>query len=462
MAERLSFQDGNVTIPAIHVRRSVQSQYYFVITQTADTQPTPVLVSRKYVVPAAHEALIRVFSTARPEKDTLALIEPRIASIHTLDDMPQDEIWQSVIIARTVTQWSRVTNSALVQVANPSDRAIVLKPNTMVGTVLPVTAISPQTASAVTQNCSESLQARIDLTAALDESFKNTTFDDQQRTQIINLCTKYRSVFSLNRKELGKCTIAEAQFSLQKDTKPVDRHPYRTNPRAQKVIDKCVDDMQQIDIIEKRPSEWGSPVYIVAKADGSPRFCVDYRTTINKFLVRETWPMPDIESHIDTVGGANFITVCDVQSVYWQIPVAHKDRHKTAFVTSKGKYVFKVLPFGIANAPWILQRVMSLAFANFGQPSGLLVYMDDVIACSATWEAHLKLLEDMFRALQTAGLTLKPDKIHFGPKEVQYLGHVLSADGIRMGKDRIKAIIDLKTPTTIKELRSVLGTVNFV
>ena len=105
---------------------------------------------------------------------------------------------------------------------------------------------------------------------------------------------------------------------------------------------------------------------------------------------------------------------------------------------------------------------MSLAFASFGQPSGLLVYMDDVIACSATWEAHLKLLEDMFRTLQTAGLTLQPSKIHFGPKEVQYLGHVLSADGIRMGEDQIEAIIDLKIPTTIKELRSVLGTSNFV
>ena len=94
------------------------------------------------------------------------------------------------------------------------------------------------------------------------------------------------------------------------------------------MIDKCVDDMEEIDIIEKRPSEWGSPVCIVAKADGSPRFCVDYRATINRFLVRETWPMPDIESHIDTVGGANFITVCDVQSAYWQIPIAPKDRIK--------------------------------------------------------------------------------------------------------------------------------------
>ena len=105
---------------------------------------------------------------------------------------------------------------------------------------------------------------------------------------------------------------------------------------------------------------------------------------------------------------------------------------------------------------------MSLALANFGQPSGSLVYTDDVIECSATWKAHLRLLEDMFGTLQTAGLTLKPSKIHFRPKKVQYLGHVLSADGIRMGEDRIKAISELKTSTTIKELRSVLGTINFV
>ena len=104
---------------------------------------------------------------------------------------------------------------------------------------------------------------------------------------------------------------------------------------------------------------------------------------------------------------------------------------------------------------------MHLGYSNVSS-IGLLVYMDDVIACCATWEAHLKLLEDMFCALQTAGLTLKPSRIHFGPKEVQYLGHVLSADGIRMSEDRIKAIIDLKKPTTIEDLRSVLGTVIFV
>ena len=75
--------------------------------------------------------------------------------------------------------------------------------------------------------------------------------------------------------------------------------------------------------------------------------------------------MPDIESHVDTVGGAKLIAVCDVQSAYWQIPIAKKDCQKTAFVTSKGKCIFKALPFGIADAPWVFQRVMSLAFANF-------------------------------------------------------------------------------------------------
>ena len=90
------------------------------------------------------------------------------------------------------------------------------------------------------------------------------------------------------------------------------------------------------------------------------------------------------------------------------------------------------------------------------------VYIDDVIACSATWKGHLKLLEGMFQALQAAGLTLKPFKIYFRSKEVYYLGHVLSVDGINISEDRIKTIADSKTPTTIKQLRFVLGAVNYV
>ena len=167
--ERLFFQDCNVTVPATHARRSLESKYCSVIAQTSDEQSVPVWVSKKYVIPAAHEALIRVFSTARPQKDTLVLIEPRIVSANTLEGKLQVEIWQGLIMARTVTDWCNKTKSALV--GNPSNRTIILKPKSVVGTISPVTTISPRTASAIMDNNSKRSQARIDLTAALDQSF---------------------------------------------------------------------------------------------------------------------------------------------------------------------------------------------------------------------------------------------------------------------------------------------------
>ena len=267
-------------------------KYCSVIAHTSEEQIVLVWVSNKYVIPAAHDVLTRVSSTARPQKKYVSADRARIVSANTLDGVPQDEIWQALIVARTVTHWCNKTMSALLQIGNSSDRTITLQPKTVVGAISPVTAISPRTASAMMLNNSESSQARIDLTTALDESFKKSTFNDQQKTQLLDLCTQYRSNFSLNQEELGRCTIAEAEFPLQENTKPVDRHPYRTNPRPQEVIDKCVESMESVDIIEESPSAWGSPVCTVFKADGSPCFCVEYRNT---FLVRETWPMPDIE-----------------------------------------------------------------------------------------------------------------------------------------------------------------------
>ncbi|CAB1113485.1 unnamed protein product [Ectocarpus sp. CCAP 1310/34] len=172
--------------------------------------------------------------------------------------------------------------------------------------------------------------------------------------------------------------------------------------------------------------------------------------------------MPNLESCLDTVGQALYITVADILSAFWQIPVAEEHVDRTAFVTPTGKYCFKRMPFGVANAPWLFQHVMSLALGHLGPDSGVLSYMDDLICINHTFEAHLSSLEKMFAALQAAGLTLKPSKIQFGQKEVDYLGHVISAKGISVSTDHIDAIRNLPTPTCIKDLRSVLGMVNFV
>ena len=128
-------------------------------------------------------------------------------------------------------------------------------------------------------------------------------------------------------------------------------------------------------------------------------------------------------------------------------------------MTNRGKYCFNRMPFGVCNAPWLFTE---MAQKTLGYIPELLIYMDDLCVLSATWESHIKSLESLFAALQEATLALKPSKMSFGPKSVTYLGHVISAEGVSVGTERIQAIKNLKTPTSIKELRSVLGVLNFV
>ena len=128
------------------------------------------------------------------------------------------------------------------------------------------------------------------------------------------------------------------------------------------------------------------------------------------------------------------------------------------FVNTSGKYCHKRMPFGVCNAPWLLTV---MGHKTLGHIPELLIYMDDLCVSPATWETNFKSFQSRFAALQAAGLTLKPSKA-FGPKSVASLGKVISAEGVAVGEDRIKAIQELPTPTCIKDLRSVVGVMIFV
>ena len=173
----------------------------------------------------------------------------------------------------------------------------------------------------------------------------------------MELCAEYRPVFSLSSKELGKCKTAVATFPLPSGTKPVKIPPYRANPRQEKVLGQCVEDMVARRVAEKRPSPWGSSVTIVARKDGQPRFCVDYRRTLNKLLIRKPWPVATLERNLDLLGTARFISVADVASAYWQIPVQPDHVERTAFVTNRGKYCFNRMPFGVCDAPCLFKEM---------------------------------------------------------------------------------------------------------
>ena len=214
-----------------------------------------------------------------------------------------------------------------MQIVNPSTRGVII-PTHLTLVLSPTASVTdtPQlrisAVAASPKNKDEPAVAREALEPTLAKAFADTTFSPEQVSEVVDLCAKYRPVFSVSPDELGCCKIAEATFPLQPGTCPIDGMPHRTSSRVRERIDDQFDRLLKQGIIEGRASAWGSPITIVSKADGSPRFYVDYPNTPNRHLVRKNWYMPNIEIHLDAVGGAKFITVADVQSAFHQVPVA--------------------------------------------------------------------------------------------------------------------------------------------
>ena len=130
--------------------------------------------------------------------------------------------------------------------------------------------------------------------------------------------------------------------------------------------------------------------YSCRKEERKPRFCVDYRHTLNRHIVRKSWPFPNLDSCLDAAGVVKFISTADVLSAFWQLPVAEEHIDRATFVTPTGKFCFKRMPVGACNVPWLFQPMMSVTFGHLGSESGILAYMDDIIYLNSTFEAHLK------------------------------------------------------------------------
>ena len=168
-----------------------------------------------------------------------------------------------------------------IQIANPSCESLALHVGLELGVLPSVAVVSSaqlhvHAVAATPKTPAEIAAARAEIIAPLSKAFVDSTFTVAQQSAILDRCAKYRPVVPLSRAELDKCTTAEATFPLPDNTKPMSRRPYRASPRTEAVINKCVEDMLDDVIIVERSSPWGSPVTIVARKDGQPRFCVDY------------------------------------------------------------------------------------------------------------------------------------------------------------------------------------------
>jgi len=256
-------------------------------------------------------------------------------------------------------------------------------------------------------------------------------------------------VFSRSEYDIGHTSIILHRINTGDDNSPhfeqLRRHPMAQLP----VVDKRVQNMLEHDVIEPAASPWCSNVVMVRKQDGTMRLCVDYRK-LNGLTTKDKFPLPKIDTCPVTLNGCEFFSTCDLRWGYWQTEIDERDLDKTAFVTRKGQWRFKVLSFGLANAPSQFARIMELVM------SGLtfdvcLVCLDDILVFSKTFDEHLNRLATVFDRLDRYSLMLKCSLFQ---RKVSFLGHVVSGHGIECDPEKVAAIATWPTPTCIAEVRN--------
>ncbi|GFU16572.1 retrovirus-related Pol polyprotein from transposon 412 [Trichonephila clavipes] len=185
---------------------------------------------------------------------------------------------------------------------------------------------------------------------------ENAELSPEQKSSAERLFQEFEDVFSRNSSDIGHTTVTQHRIDTA-DHPPIKQHPRRLPFAKQEEVGTLLREMQENDIIEPSSSPWASPIVLVRKKDGSTRFCVDYRK-LNDVTKKDSYPLPRIDDTLDTLSGHKWFSTLDLKSGYWQVEIHPEDREKTAFTSGQGLWQFKVMPFGLCNAPATFERLM--------------------------------------------------------------------------------------------------------
>ncbi len=248
-------------------------------------------------------------------------------------------------------------------------------------------------------------------------------------------------------------------ITLEKGARPTYRPSRRLSPLELAEVQAHVKKLLLNGHIEPSKSPFGANVLFVQKKDGTLRMCLDYRA-LNKVTVQNKYPLPRIDDLIDKMAGAKCFSSLDLASGYHQIRIAEEDVPKTAFSTPFGHYQFKVLAFGLTNAPATFQYAMNNLFASqLGRY--VCVYLDDILIFSKNAEEHEKHLEEVLDILEKNKFYAKLSKCDLNRSELLYLGHIVGANGIKVDPAKIAAVAEWPVPKDLTQLRSFLGLTNY-
>lgn len=421
------------------------------------------MLHREELIPISCSAVIAETTQvpANSEKNVLLKI---FSNDHTLISCDYPGILEpdnntDVLFARTLTISKDGYIPVLVMNSTPDD--ISLYENTTVGQFHSVIGQKGEIYEIPvnTENVNVIDKKSDSQTSHFDFNFSDSDLSSCQKEEVQELLSEYSDIFSKHPNDYGRTNLLYHVVDTG-DSSPVRQRAYRVSPKLHTELQKQIDTLLEQDLIEPSTSEYSAPALLVKKkTPGQWRLVIDYRKT-NLVSLTDSHPLPRIDDSIDALRGSSYFSSIDLAGAFWQVEMDPQSKHKTAFSTGDGLYQWKVMPMGLKNSSRTFQRLMELVF-NGMHWTRVCVYIDDVVIFGKTFSDKMKNLREVFERLRNAGLKARPDKCKFFCKEITFLGHVVSKEGIKPDKSNIEKVANWPRPNNVASLRSWLGLTGF-
>ncbi|EFO88192.1 hypothetical protein CRE_06930 [Caenorhabditis remanei] len=355
---------------------------------------------------------------SRTSELTILAVPPRLPS-------------ECLFVAPTVMS----SNNIAVMITNASEEEVTLQSKTKV---------------ARGSQLEEDPEFRIDLTKAEGISV-------EEKAALQALLDTYKDVFSKNAYDLGSSKTDPVHIYTNTEV-PVRGRPYRVPVKYQAELEKHINGLLLSNRITESNTPWTSPIVLVKKKNGSLRVCLDFRK-LNEVTIPDNYPLPRIDTIIEKVGNARYFSSLDMANGYLQLRLDAESSYKCGFITENKVYAYTHLPFGLKSAASYFQRALKTVLA--GLEEDVMVYIDDVLIYSKTFEEHLVTLRHVLSRFRQFSLKASPKKCEFVKQSIVFLGHEISGTSYSPNQANVDSIERLPTPNNVPELKRFIGMAGF-